>query len=165
MLSPHPDDMNMFQQLMDTMWDEVRKNDFGKMHILRHSLSILLILLERSRRKLAEDTTEHDGSLSIFQAFIGLLEAHLRARHDVGFYASHVHLTPRQLSTIAKKCTGRTAKQIILERVILESKRLLTHSNASVKEISYALGFKDPSYFSKVFKHVTGMSPNQFKDD
>lgn len=165
MLSPHPDDIEMFQQLMDTMWEEVQGNEFGKMHLLRHSLSMLLILLERSRRKLPEDKIQADANLTTFQAFIATLEDSFRVHHDVGYYARHVHLTPRQLSTVTKKCTGRTAKQIILERLTLEAKRLLTHSNASVKEISYALGFKDPSYFSKVFKNVTGMSPNQFKED
>lgn len=165
MLTPHADDINNFQQLMDTMWTEVQRDEFGKMHILRHALSMLLIWLERSRRKLPEGTTQHDTHLGIFQNFITLLEENLRIRHDVRFYAEQVHLTPRQLSTLAKRCTGQTAKQLILARVILESKRLLTHSNASVKEISYALGFKDPSYFSKVFKNVTGMSPNQFKED
>jgi len=165
MLAPRADDVPIFQQLMDSMYDEVRRDDFGKMHILRHLLSVLLILLERNRRDQNDGITQRDTHLEIFQDFIDLLERHHSSNHDVVFYAQHLHLTPRQLSNIAKICTGRTAKQLILERLILESKRLLTHSNASVKEISYALGFKDPSYFSKVFKNVTGMSPNQFKQD
>lgn len=165
MLSPHPTDIPIFQQLMDSMWEEVKQDEFGKMHILRHLLSVLLILLERNRRQLTEGITQQDTHLEIFQDFIDLLENNHRQYHDVNFYAREVHLTPRQLSNIAKTCTGRTAKQIILERVILESKRLLTHSNASIKEISYALGFKDPSYFSKVFKNMTGISPNQFKEN
>jgi len=165
MLTPPQQDIPAFQQLMDTMRDEVQKEDFGKMHILRHSLSILLIMLERSRRNLPEVVTREDPQLSTFQDFITHLEGNLRNHHSVGFYADSVHLTPRQLSSIVKQFTGRTAKQIILERIILEAKRLLKHSNASVKEISYALGFKDPSYFSKVFKNTTGMSPNQFKED
>jgi len=165
MLSPDPTDIPIFQQLMDSMWEEVQQDEFGKMHILRHLLSVLLILLERNRRKLIEGVAQQDTHLEVFQAFIDLLENNHSYHHDVKFYANEGHLTPRQLSNITKICTGRTAKQIILERVILESKRLLTHSNASVKEISYALGFKDPSYFSKVFKNITGMSPNQFKED
>ena len=72
-------------------------------------------------------------------------------------------MTPRQLSDVVKKCTGKTAKVLILERIILEAKRHLQHSNASVKEIAYALGFKDSSYFSKVFKSMTGVSPNQYQ--
>ncbi len=165
MLSPPIDEIDNFQQLMDSMWAEVQKDDFGKMHILRHMLSILLIMLERSRRKLPEASTQPDKQLGTFQAFLNLLESHLRQHHSVSFYAEQVHLTPRQLSSLAKQFTGHTAKQIILERVVLESKRLLKHTNSSVKEISYALGFKDPSYFSKVFKNTTGMSPNQFKED
>lgn len=164
MLSPHPDDIPTFQLIMDRMWDEMQDNDFGKMHILRHLLSILLILLERSRRRAPEDHSAQDANLEIFQQFIALLEAQHRDHHSVLYYAEQAHLTPRQLSDIARTCTGKTAKTLILERVVLEAKRLLKHSNASVKEISYALGFKDPSYFSKVFKNLTGKSPNQYKD-
>lgn len=163
MLSPHPEDIEAFQLVMDRMWDEIQADGFGKNHILRHLLSILLILLERSRLKLPQQHKTYDSNLHIFQNFISLLENTFREEHSVDFYAKSVHLTPRQLSDIVKSCTGKTAKTLILERVILEARRHLQHTNSSVKEIAYALGFKDPSYFSKVFKLMTGDSPNNYK--
>src|SRR5690606_22538331 len=93
-----------------------------------------------------------DPNLTIFQEFITALEDNFRQEHSVSFYAEQIHMTPRQLSDIVKTCTGKTAKTLILERIILEAKRHLQHTNASIKEIAFALGFKDSSYFSKVFK-------------
>jgi len=162
-LSPDELDIPTFQLIMDNMWNEIQRDRFGKLHILRHLLSILIILLERSRQKLPQTEVTHDPDLETFQAFITQLENHFRVEHSVSFYAEQIHMTPRQLSDIVKRCTGKTAKALILERVILEAKRHLQHSNASIKEIAYALGFKDSSYFSKVFKQAAGVSPNQYQ--
>lgn len=161
MLSPDALTQATLQRIMDDMWQEIQGDGFGRHHILRHHLSILMILLERARRQhpnISDTNTEH---LATFQAFIDELEDSFRQEHSVRFYAESLYITPRQLSDIVKRCTGKTAKTLILERITLEAKRHLQHSNASIKEIAYALGFKDSSYFSKVFKQATGVSPNQ----
>lgn len=165
MLRAEDSDVTVFQQLMDSMYREIQSSEFGKEHILQYLLSVLLIHLERARLRLPQQEATDNPSLEVFQKFISLLEINFRSEHSVQFYAEATFQTSRQLSSIVKRCTGKTAKNIILERVILEAKRHLQHSNASVKEIAYGLGFKDPSYFSKVFKQVTGDSPNHYKSD
>ncbi|GAB5493483.1 MAG: helix-turn-helix transcriptional regulator [Phototrophicaceae bacterium] len=162
MLSPEQNDIETFQLIMDNMWREIRTDNFGKDHVLQHLLSILIILLERSRKKNPVIESTQDPNLEVFQSFITALEDDFRREHSVNYYAQQIHMTPRQLSDIVKICTGKTAKTLILERVILEAKRHLQHTNASIKEIAFALGFKDSSYFSKVFKQMTGVSPNQY---
>lgn len=162
-LSPDENDIETFQLVMDNMWREIQSNSFGKHHVLQHLLSILIILLERARLKNPQTEATQDPNLSIFQAFITALEDNFRQEHSVSFYAEQIHMTSRQLSDIVKTCTGKTAKTLILERIILEAKRHLQHTNASIKEIAFALGFKDSSYFSKVFKQMTGVSPNQYQ--
>lgn len=162
-LSPELDDIVTFQLIMDNMWREIQIDNFGKNHVLQHLLSILIILLERSRKTNPIIESTQDPNLEVFQSFITALEADFRREHSVSYYAEEIHMTPRQLSDIVKICTGKTAKTLILERVILEAKRHLQHTNASIKEIAFALGFKDSSYFSKVFKQMTGVSPNQYQ--
>lgn len=154
-LAPDDADIPTFQLLLDNMWNEMQSERFGRSHVLQHLLSILIILLERSRQKQPQVNNNQSRDLETFQVFLTTLEAHFRKEHSVSYYAELIHMTPRQLSDIVKKCTGKTAKVLILERIILEAKRHLQHSNASVKEIAYALGFKDSSYFSKVFKSMT----------
>lgn len=162
-LSPDEADIPTFQLILDNMWNEMQNERFGRLNVLQHLLSILMILLERSRQKQPQENSNQTRDLEHFQDFLVELEAHFRKEHAVSYYAELIHMTPRQLSDIVKKCTGKTAKTLILERIILEAKRHLQHSNASVKEIAYALGFKDSSYFSKVFKSMTGVSPNQYQ--
>lgn len=162
-LTPDDTSVERFQQIMDEMWREIQCDGFGKRHILRHLLSMLMILLERERQQQPQPTNVKAQYMETFQTFITLLENHYNDDHSVSYYASKLHITPRQLSDIVKRCTGKSAKALILERLILEAKRHLQHSNASVKEIAYALGFKDSSYFSKVFKQMTGVSPNQYQ--
>ncbi|WP_088445396.1 helix-turn-helix transcriptional regulator [Flavobacterium oreochromis] len=58
---------------------------------------------------------------------------------------------------------NKTPLQIIQERIILESQRLLLHSELNVTQIGYRLGFEDPSYFVKFFKKHANMSPSEFR--
>ncbi|MEO1289914.1 MAG: helix-turn-helix transcriptional regulator [Chloroflexota bacterium] len=162
-LSPDQASIERFQHIMDEMWSEIQQDGFGKQHILRHHLSILIILLERARQYQPQPLGVKAQYMETFQEFITLLEAQFNQDHSVSHYAELLHITPRQLSDIVKRCTGKSAKTLILERLMLEAKRHLQHSNASIKEIAYALGFKDSSYFSKVFKQMTGVSPNQYQ--
>ncbi|MGB1288226.1 MAG: helix-turn-helix domain-containing protein [Aggregatilineales bacterium] len=162
MLQPDSDNIAIVQGLMDRMWVELQQDEAGKVQMLRHLLSMLLILLERARQNLPQEYRASHNTMYIYQEFVALLETEFRQQHSVTYYARSMHLTPRQLSEIVKKSAGKSAKTLIQERIILEAKRLLRYSNASVKEIAYQLGFKDPSYFSKVFKQVEGESPSRY---
>lgn len=77
--------------------------------------------------------------------------------------ADHVHLNPAYFSTIFKQSTGSSFKEYLNMVRIEESKRLLTTTNYSVIDISVATGFEDQSYFSKVFKKYTGLTPKQYR--
>ena len=77
--------------------------------------------------------------------------------------ADHVHLNPAYFSTIFKQSTGSSFKEYLNMVRIEESKRLLTNTNYSVIDISVATGFEDQSYFSKVFKKYTGLTPKQYR--
>ncbi len=72
-------------------------------------------------------------------------------------------MSPGALSRILTRLTGRTTKQLILERVNLEAVRLLRFSDLSVKEIADRLGFSDQFAFSKAFKRQRGEAPLDFR--
>lgn len=78
-------------------------------------------------------------------------------------FALRLNITPNYLNALCRDIYNKTVTEIIQERVILESKRLLAHSGLSVSEISYKLGFKDNSYFGRYFKKVVGMPPEKFR--
>ena len=159
------DELSTFETLLEQLWHEAQREGFGRDDLLRHLLSALLIRLERSRRRLADQVPDSSASSQLFRAFIEQLETSFRSEHHVTFYAKHLGVTSRQLTGLSRKVTGMTAKQLIRERLMLEARRMLYHTNASVKEIAYALGFRDPSYFAKVFKNEAGVAPRSFQMD
>lgn len=77
--------------------------------------------------------------------------------------SSHVHLHPSYFSTMFKQSTGSSFKEYLNMVRIEESKRLLSNTDFSIIDIAIAIGFEDQSYFSKVFKKYTGLTPKQFR--
>lgn len=77
--------------------------------------------------------------------------------------ADHVHLNPAYFSTLFKQSTGSSFKEYLNMVRIEESKRLLSNTDYSIIDISLATGFEDQSYFSKVFKKYTSLTPKQYR--
>lgn len=77
--------------------------------------------------------------------------------------AAHVHLHPSYFSTLFKNSTGSAFKEYLNMVQIEESKRLLANTDFSIIDIAVATGFEDQSYFSKVFKKYTGLTPKQYR--
>ncbi len=139
---------------------------YGQSELLRHLLSVLLLKLERLRQEQVVEVGDGKASgedTAVFNTFLHLLEMQYKETHLVADYADKMGITPRQLSRILQQLTGRSAKQLIDQRLILDAKRYLRHTNYSVKELSYLLGYKDPSYFSRVFRRLTGVSPKGYR--
>lgn len=79
------------------------------------------------------------------------------------YVASQVHLNPAYFSSLFKKESGFSFKEYLNMVRIEESKRLLTNTDYTIVDIAIAVGFEDQSYFSKVFKKYTGVTPKQFR--
>lgn len=73
--------------------------------------------------------------------------------------AVHVNYLNRTVKTV----TGKPTSVHIAERIVAEAKALLQHSDWSVAEIGYALGFEYPTYFNNYFKRITGQAPKSFR--
>ncbi|WP_075590219.1 AraC family transcriptional regulator [Labilibacter marinus] len=93
-----------------------------------------------------------------------LIDSHYLSEKTLDFYSDKLLLSKRSLNNICKKETGRSASSLINERIIVESKRLLKHTNNSISEIAYHLSFNDPSHFVKFFKTKSNLTPGEFRD-
>jgi len=82
---------------------------------------------------------------------------------SVKFIASRLNMSTRYLSDLLKQETGKTSIELIHIFLISEAKNLIKGSDRNVTEIAYALGFKNISYFSRLFKREIGMSPIQYR--
>ncbi|PWN72049.1 AraC family transcriptional regulator [Chryseobacterium phosphatilyticum] len=96
--------------------------------------------------------------------FQKLLETYYKTEKELTFYSSRLNITNNTLSKVVKKEFAKTPTQLINERVILESKKLLHLTYRSVKEIASELGFDDEFYFSRYFKKSVGYSPKNYRE-
>jgi AraC family transcriptional regulator, transcriptional activator of pobA len=69
------------------------------------------------------------------------------------------------LNQLVRQETAKNLTDHLQGRLILESKRLLAHSDLNVSEVAYQLGFEDPSYFTRLFRQMEGLSPREFRDE
>ncbi|WP_335965147.1 helix-turn-helix transcriptional regulator [Galbibacter sp. PAP.153] len=123
-----------------------------------------LIYSEISEMYLLQENVEKVKSnvyLKQFRAFEGLLEEFYRVNRYPSYYAEKMHITPKHLNRIVKTTIGKSATELINERVLLEAKRMIVSAVGSLSEIAYSLGFEDYAYFSRWFKLRTGKEPSK----
>lgn len=132
--------------------------------ILRSFLQILLLKCrDYYLHYFAEREKMYDPHFVQVQQFNTLVEQQFRTAHLVREYADQLSISPSSLNKYVKQISGHTAGEIIMDRLILEAKRLLLYTPLSNKEIAYELNYEDPSYFSRIFRKKTGYSPSAFK--
>jgi AraC-like DNA-binding protein len=95
--------------------------------------------------------------------FLDMVEQGYLDARQVAHYAQRLAMTGDHLSTLVRERLGRTASGVIHDRLLLEAKRLLLHGDMSIKEVGYALGMKDPAYFSRWFTKAEGQPPAAYR--
>jgi AraC family transcriptional regulator, transcriptional activator of pobA len=95
--------------------------------------------------------------------FNQLVDKYHAQMHQVKEYAEIMGESPVQLNRAIKSVSGKTASDLIIERLILEAKRLLLFSDLSNKEVAFKLNYEDPSYFTRIFRRKTGFTPTEFR--
>ncbi|GAA4278688.1 helix-turn-helix domain-containing protein [Aquimarina mytili] len=97
-----------------------------------------------------------------FIRFKNLVAQKYRTMHNAKDYAKELHLSYKYINDISKEMSGKTAKSFIDEWLIIESKRIISQKIHSIKEMSYEMGFDEPSNFIRFFKKHTGKTPKEF---
>lgn len=128
------------------------------------ALKIIELLIESDRLFDAQFQFENNVPVTdIIKNFTNLVEANFIKERTVTFYAEKLNVHPNYLNALIKKHTGKTAKESIQNRLLLEIKYLLHSTNLSIKAISNELGFNDPNYFSSFFKRFENVSPKEYR--
>jgi AraC-like DNA-binding protein len=132
--------------------------------MIRIFLKQLIIRSTRMWKK-TNDLADNSATQEVefLRKFSQLVEAHYIKHHNVADYADMLSITPKALSKKISKYSAKTPNDIIKDRIILEAKRLLIHTDLSVKEIGYQLGYEDPAYFVRLFTNQTESSPLLFR--
>jgi AraC family transcriptional activator of pobA len=92
-----------------------------------------------------------------------LVDSNFREQRSAAFYAHELSLSSKRLNELTKEFFGKTINQMINDRLILEAKKEISYCGKSIKEISYELGFSEPSYFTRFFGKQTGNTPEDFR--
>lgn len=154
--------LDRIQGLFANIETEFTQVSAEKNELIRHYLHI--ILLEMQREAGLVQAARYDQASSIFPArFTALVEQHFIAKKQVSDYAELMHITPDYLNKLVKRTMGRTAGQIIRDRIILEAKRRFLFSEDTITEVAHALNYDDVSYFWRLFKKYVNLSPSEFK--
>jgi len=126
-------------------------------------LRLFLIECNNTCTLAPEPTMESPMGRQLLSQFKDLVEKEHKHWHKVGDYADTLSITPSYLNNVIKHFLGKTAKEYILDRILLEAKRLAVFSDLNAKQIGYELGFDDPSNFSKFFRKASGQTLAKFR--
>ena len=151
------------ENFITVMWDVLQEPVFRK-EVIQHLLAGLLYNIEYiAKNKGQSESSPLTYQNDIFQRFISLVNTYSKTERNVSFYADKLCLTPRYLNTVIRQASQQTVMDWINQSIILEAKVLLKHSNRLVYQISDELNFPNPSFFSKFFKRMTGMTPQEYQ--
>ncbi len=132
---------------------------------IRHLVNGLISMLEAERkRSLPIENISKVSQITTFSNFLKILEENYFHNEGVSFYADRLKMSERNLNTICKNNFQKSVSEIIETRKLIEAKRLLLHTDKSVSEIGYDLGYNEKSYFTRVFHNKMGITPSRFRE-
>ncbi len=152
------------QNIIREIQSEMNNEDANTEEMLRILLKLIILKSTRiwkQQHQLADESQQSE--VQFLRRFSKLVEQHYKTHHTVADYAALLFLTPKNLSKKIGLLSKSTPNDIIKDRIILESKRLLAHTTMTVKEIAYSLNYEDDAYFIRFFTKHTGLSPLSFR--
>lgn len=155
-------DVNFVEDVLAKIIGEYQHPSEWQQRMLAAYLTVLLTYLSRLYTGQFRDNTS-SGDTLLLKSFQAKINEYFRELHEVGDYASLLHISAGHLSEVVKMQSGKPAIKHIHERIVLEARRLLFHTNHSLKEIAFDLGFSDASYFNRFFKRETAVTPAEYR--
>lgn len=144
-----------FRRTMDSLAEEYGRQP-RDLDLERSLLDVLL----RGVMRALPDAHRDDAVLR----FLARVEARYTHHDAVGVYAKALGMSERGLFEVTRRALDKTPGEVLVDRVMLEARRQLTHSEQQVSQIAYALGYADPGYFARLFKKHVGQTPSRYRE-
>jgi AraC family transcriptional regulator, transcriptional activator of pobA len=156
-------DVSVWKEVFSILFKEYTSAKNNSKEIICLTLKVLILMYRRYSNSNARifESSQKKQLLNDFRRLVNNRFAVLRTTKD---YARELNITPNYLNALCQEFFNKTVSEIIQERVILEAKRMLMHTNLGISEIGYKLGFNDNSYFGRYFKKIVGMTPKSFRN-
>jgi AraC family transcriptional activator of pobA len=144
--------------------EAARPPDARSAELVRHLLSVLLLWVERWHGATRTERRDaDDAEVQLHRRFAERLEADYARHHDAAHYADALGVPAAALSRALSQVTGRSTKELVTDRVMVEAARLLRFTDLTVQEVGHRTGFRDPLYFSRAFKRHQGEAPQAYR--
>lgn len=154
----------IIQNILDDIKYETDNEDVANEEMLRILLKQIIIKATRIwKAKHQLDEPVKNTEIEFLRKFSLLVEMNFKQLHTVSDYAKLLFVTPKNLNKKVTQFGKQSPNEIIKDRIITEAKRLLAHTNLTIKEIGYTLGYEDDAYFIRLFTTQSGISPQQFR--
>lgn len=162
-----------FEMLYKQIFTEFESHSEFKNKILGSLFTVLLLKIKEKFWSNYDPIQEGKENSKIVQSFKHLLESkfkevlesnQIQSKLQVQDLAADLNMHPNYLNSVIKSKTGKTVNDWISTRTLSVAKSLLINTSLSSKEISYKLGFSEPTHFSRFFKKHTQISPNTFRN-
>ncbi|HTK18050.1 MAG TPA: helix-turn-helix transcriptional regulator [Mucilaginibacter sp.] len=156
------EDVLFIEDMLDKIYNEFNSKKGWQHNMLMSYMQVLLIFLSRLYTVQFSDTAQSQDR-QLLKRYLSRIEEMYTELHEVNNYADILNISAGHLSEVVKEQSGKPAIVHIHERLIMEAKRLLFHSERSIKEIAFELGFEDASYFNRFFKRITQTTPAVYR--
>jgi AraC family transcriptional activator of pobA len=157
-----PEDLVFLDDILNKIHAEyIGKSNWQHSMLLAYT-QVMLIYISRLYTTQVAIKEQMPGR-TLLKRYLFKIEESFTELHDVAAYADMLNVSAGHLSETVKQQSGKPAIMHIHERLMLEAKRLLFHTELSVKEISFQLGFEDASYFNRFFKRTAELTPAEYR--
>jgi len=156
-------DIEFMEDIMSKIVAENKSPSEWQQRMLSAYVSLMMTYLSRLYTEQYKGSNTSADQL-LLKKFHTRINESFQELHEVGDYATLLNISAGHLSEVVKNQSGKPAIKHIHERLVMEARRLLFHTNNPMKEIAFDLGFSDASYFNRFFKRETGDTPAGYRD-
>ncbi|WP_191601347.1 helix-turn-helix domain-containing protein [Marinomonas algicola] len=156
---------NQLKQYLQLIKAEIKNHYSGQQVMLEWLVRMVLVTLQRQADYSRLSTDDNQSSNRLLDQFKQLMEAHYHEQWKVAQYAKAMNMSVSSLNRLCHETIGSATKNVLQDRLLIEAKRKLIYTREPLDQIAYALGFKDPAYFSRFFKKMAGGSPSLYRND
>ena len=148
----------------EKLYKEFYTPNLYRIQILQSFLLSLLFKCKSLQEQTNQTKTIFSKKQELVLKFQNLVSNCYITQKQVSNYADQLFVSANTLNQNVKEITGKSAKEIISEKIILESKKLLQYSNEDIAQIGYNMGFEEPTHFIRFFKNQTSITPKEYRN-